>query len=886
MTGQLLRFSRYRFRGTFRHRWGAYLSLILLIGLVGGLSMGALAAARRTESSFPTFLASTNPSNLSLGTALWNPALGYTTGYNGPLVATIARLPHVRRAESYSDIYSVPIGANGQPTAAAEKANMNVEGSVDGLYFNQDRVTVVQGRMADPERANEIMMTVGAADALGLHVGQTVTWGTYSNAEFESTTAAPPAPALHEKLTLVGTVVLNNAVVQDEIDANGPTTVILTPALTRRLVNCCSNFSFTYLQLDQGSRDVPAVEAEIERVIPSVLPYDFYDTSIDVTKAQNAIKPEAIALGVFGLIAGLAAILIAGQVIGRQFGFWAQEERTLRAARRRPCHDRRRRAARDHGRHRCGRAASRRRRCGALTAGTAGPGASLLSRSRSRLRLGRARPRRGGARRGAGVRGDRGWPCSGRRTVPGTPPPPRPFAHRRRRVRRAGLPVSAVTGIRFALEPGAESEAVPVRSAILGATLAVVVIIATVVFGSSLNSLVSHPRLYGWNWNYALIAGGGPGDIPAAQSAMLLDHDPSVAAWSGYWFGNLQIDGLTVPVLGGSPRASVAPPILTGHGFDRPGQIVLGPRTLAQIHKSVGDTVTIRYGTTTPHVLRIVGTATMPAVGVAGVTGHASVGTGAVVPYQLLPASVRNQFNVSPAGPNAEFVRLKPGADVQDRTPVAEPHRGGGVDPGELPEPGVRGATAGRDRQLPIDGCHPAGPRPRIDGGRGDRTRPDPRCLGPAPAPLHGHVADARLHGPPATGERGLAIQRRRGDRARGRGAARDRRREVPVGSLRHQHLRRAQPDRARSGDRGHRARCPRARQPGRRHSGTHRGPYAGGAAAAHRVEVLTVHEVHSRRGRFRCPRSPAPRRPCSTRCGRPDRRCAQRCRAHQSPDW
>ena len=135
VTGQLLRFSRYRFQGTFRQRRGAYLSLVLLIGLVGGLSMGALAAARRTESSFPTFLASTNPSNLSLGTALWNPALGYTTGYNGPLVATIARLPHVRRAESYSAIYSVPIGANGQPTAAAEKANMNVDGSVDGLYL-------------------------------------------------------------------------------------------------------------------------------------------------------------------------------------------------------------------------------------------------------------------------------------------------------------------------------------------------------------------------------------------------------------------------------------------------------------------------------------------------------------------------------------------------------------------------------------------------------------------------------------------------------------------------------------------------------------------------------------------------------------------------------
>jgi hypothetical protein len=661
VTAQLL---RYRFQGTFRHRWGAYLSLVLLIGFVGGLSMGALAAARRTESSFPTFLASTNPSNLSLGTALWNPALGYTTGYNGPLVATIARLPHVRRAESYSDIYSVPIGANGQPTAAAQKANMNVEGSVDGLYFNQDRVTVVQGRMADPKRANEIMMTVGAADALGLHIGQTVTWGTYTNAQFESTAGAPPPPALHEKLTLVGTVVLDNAVVQDEIDANGPTTAILTPALTRRLDNCCANYSFTYLQLDQGSRNVPAVEAEIERVIPSVLPYDFYDTSIDVTKAQNAIKPEAIALGVFGLIAGLAAIVIAGQVIGRQLGFWAPEERTLRALGADPVM-----TAGDGLLGIMGAVV-----VGALLAAAVAVALSPLAP------LGPVRP----YYPDPGVAFD--WAVLGLGVavlvvVLGSVAimlavqraPQRTGTRRRHRApsliegaaSTGGLPVSAVTGIRFALEPGAESEAVPVRSAILAATLAVVVIIATVVFGSSLNSLVSHPRLYGWNWNYALIAGGGPGDIPAAQSATLLDHDPSVAAWSGYWFGNLQIDGLTVPVLGGSPGASVAPPILTGHGFDRPGQIVLGPGTLAQIHKSVGDTVTVRYGTTTPHLLRIVGTATMPAVGVAGVTGHASMGTGAVVPYQLLPASVRNQFNQSPAGPNAEFVRLKPGVDAK-----------------------------------------------------------------------------------------------------------------------------------------------------------------------------------------------------------------------------
>ena len=82
---------------------------------------------------------------------------------------------------------------------------------------------------------------------------------------------------------------------------------------------------------------------------------------------------------------------------------------------------------------------------------------------------------------------------------------------------RAGLPPAAVTGVRFALEPGVGRSAVPVRSAILGAILAVTVVVATVTFGSSLNTLVSHPALYGWNWNYDMDGGGGLGDVPGQR---------------------------------------------------------------------------------------------------------------------------------------------------------------------------------------------------------------------------------------------------------------------------------------------------------------------------------------------------------------------------------
>src|SRR5205814_8426233 len=92
----------------------------------------------------------------------------------------------------------------------------------------------------------------------------------------------------------------------------------------------------------------------------------------------------------------------------------------------------------------------------------------------------------------------------------------------------SGLPGSAVEGIRFAVDPGRGRTSVPVRSAIFGAALAMAVVVATVTFGASLDTLVSHPALYGWNWTYALSA-GNPTFVAEARAAALLDHDPGVA---------------------------------------------------------------------------------------------------------------------------------------------------------------------------------------------------------------------------------------------------------------------------------------------------------------------------------------------------------------------
>src|SRR5205823_1513558 len=94
----------------------------------------------------------------------------------------------------------------------------------------------------------------------------------------------------------------------------------------------------------------------------------------------------------------------------------------------------------------------------------------------------------------------------------------------------SGLPAPVVAGVRFAVEPGGGKNTVPVRSAILGAVLGIVVVVATVTFGASLRTLVSRPALYGWNWDYELVGNyGGLADVPLPQAKELLDHDAAVA---------------------------------------------------------------------------------------------------------------------------------------------------------------------------------------------------------------------------------------------------------------------------------------------------------------------------------------------------------------------
>src|ERR1700677_3492221 len=319
--GVPIRDAWYRFRSALKSGLLYLLSVVLLVGGVGGLALGAIEAARGTESSFADLVTSSHVPQLFVFDGVINPYIGLDSAYNPKLLRTLSHLPDVERVESTVELNLGPLNARGEPLPNAA-TTPTAEASVGGLDFNEDPITVTEGRMVDPHNPDEIVVDAASVKELGYRLGEEIPVGWVTNGQSSSGNFNPNQPIPVHQRALVKLVGITDGqattLFEDQDDANGQSIMLFAPALTNKLLNCCSNDMISALTLRGGDRHLSAVEAAVKRALPKGLPFVYQESESIITTANATLRPETIALNVFGGITVIAALLLAGQVISRR----------------------------------------------------------------------------------------------------------------------------------------------------------------------------------------------------------------------------------------------------------------------------------------------------------------------------------------------------------------------------------------------------------------------------------------------------------------------------------------------------------------------------------------------------------------------------------------
>ena len=661
------------------------------------MALGAVAGARRTASAYGRYLASIKASDAFVNVPGMLPGMASTRP-----IKLIEALPGITASDAY-------IGLNANPVVAGRIRDSfltnSLTGSFDGAYFTRDRMTVLAGRLPRRDATREIALSPGIARLFGVGVGGLVTYQFYrlNQVTYQST----PGQRLTFRVT--GMVDIPPVLVDQSDEQNGG---VLPPGATAQLLPYYV-FSWVGVRLAHGTAGIGTLQHHLTTLATTVQRQYFAATHqkengltfavarSDITRreVQQAIGPQVVALAVFGAIAALAMLVLAGQGLAQLISRSAQDIAVLRAL--------------GGSRAQTAVAASLPGVAAILGAMIlAAAGAVALSPLAPVGQVRQFDPARGvqadGLVLGAGsvllavillaalaVMGVRA-------TRPVTRPDrerPSAVAHA---AAAAGLPAPAVVASRNALEPGSGRQAVPVRATLLGSIAAVTAVIAAAVFGASLTGLVTHPVRYGWNWQILIQAEGGYGNFSPGVMNRLVGGQPAVAAWSSFGFSQLAIDGRVVPVLGlQRDHGSLEPPTTSGQAITDNGQIELGAVTLRQLGKKVGDTVLVgRRPYRRPLTIsRIV---TLPSFGVA-ISQHVSLGQGAMLSEQALLAAQglhsvgpQSAADSSQAAPSAVAIDLVPGTSAAQRAALVHRITSANPDgtPGGTYELGLRRARA------------------------------------------------------------------------------------------------------------------------------------------------------------------------------------------------
>ncbi len=607
------------FRAELMKRRASWLALALLVTLMGGTVLAGVSSAQRTSSAFAHFTSK--------------------YGFNAD-VYSIARLP--RSYFKPTEVTSLSEGRyyfNGNLTAGG-RVIPGADVNVVGLPFGRTppRFKMLSGHL--PTGPREALIGFSMQEQFGLKLGSTVEVPFYSlsqrSAVLNSNSNGLLAPAgKRVDFKVVG-------VEANEIDfpsGGALYTVITGHAFENGLGRDVASMIDTQVRLRRGERDMPAFQVYVNHHSYHGLTFVQDDDTLTSSVAAS-IQPQATGWWLFALFAALASLALIGQALFRQSVVEQESYPALSALGMRP------RELFQLGMARAGLIGL----AGALGAAAAAFAVSPLTPvGEARI----AEPNQGftfsfpllafGALsvfgvvfllavipswraasigRGTTDRGQRTSRANSTVTL----------------IAKSGAPPSVLVGVRNALDRGRGRNSVPVATALLGAVMAVAILVATTVFGASLRNLVTTPRLYGQNWQLDL------GDLTTSQRNAVvatLDRDPAVKRITWSYAGKLVEVG-KVPVESVLEQVVKGPMVFSLAQGRYPlgdSQIALGSSTLAQAGLHLGSKVRVSIvagkGEKVSQFFDVVGVVALPSE-----YSNGGMGTGVVAPFGAVKRAV------------------------------------------------------------------------------------------------------------------------------------------------------------------------------------------------------------------------------------------------------
>jgi hypothetical protein len=596
-------------RTDLRARWRALAGLALLLGLIGGVVLTAAAGAGRTDTAYPRMLRWASAAQLEVIPEADQPPAAY--------FAALTRLPQVASL-SVQSLYQMTLPVRRGLSQTAVEAVSSPDGT---MGVSADRVKILQGHMFGPRAAGAAVVDGQLASAEHLRPGGMLRLLAVPNNPKTGNPELRLAVPMAFRVTAI--VVFDTQVVPGSSGTSEPM-VLLSPPFAR----APSSVSYTF-GTEAGVRLRPGASATAFLAAAAALAKRYPATggfiteaslSDGVTETQRAIRPDAIALAAFAALVGLIALAVTGQLLGRQLVLAATEFPVLRAL----------------GMTRARLFSLSLARVAVVTVSGAATAVAVAIAASPLMPIGPARlaePNPGVevnvAVLGAGFAciallplllvAPTGWRAAGRPHSPLGVAEPAARARASRLGSALGLAgsVTGAVGVRMAFEPGRGRTAVPVRSALVGTTVAVAAVVAALVFGTSLVALVSTPARYGQNWGQELDLGFG--GVPGWFGARVLSAEPGITGYAAGNYGQVTIDGKIVAAIGITPeRGQGYVTLLAGRYPATPGEIVLGAQTLRAIHGRLGQAVRVAIDPTstslpvTDRTMRIVGIGVFP----------------------------------------------------------------------------------------------------------------------------------------------------------------------------------------------------------------------------------------------------------------------------------